>query len=245
MGDVFSPHEIRGAGTRGDDVAAHVLVVDDDTRLRKLLRRFLTEQGFRITVAANAAEARAAMQRFAFDLIVLDVMMPGESGLSLTRTLRQSNGVPILLLTARGEPEERIEGLEAGADDYLAKPFEPRELVARIRSILRRAPPSQDDPPQAALALGACRFDLERGELMRAGRPVRLTTAEERLLRIFAVQPGRPVSREDLSLRLGLNGNLRSVDVQVARLRRKIEDDPKLPRFVQTVRGQGYVLRPG
>ena len=244
MANADVTHAHRAAATSQADPSAHVLVVDDDTRLRNLLRKFLTDQGFRVTAASNAAEARAAMHGITFDLIVLDVMMPGESGLALTQTLRRKGTVPILLLTARNEPEDRIEGLDAGADDYLPKPFEPRELVARMRSILRRSRQNQDWP-RAVVVLGDCRFDADRGELVCAGLPVHLTTAEQRLLGILAAEPGRPVSREDLSSRLDMDGNLRSVDVQVARLRRKIEADPKLPRFVQTVRGQGYVLRPG
>lgn len=223
----------------------HILVVDDDTRLRDLLRRFLAEHGFRITTAANAAQARAKLETLIFDLIVLDVMMPGESGLELTESLRRSNAVPILLLTARGEPEDRIEGFDRGADDYLAKPFEPRELVARIRSILRRVPdraPAQEPPTE--VALGAFRYNLLREELVSASGPIRLTSAETRLLHVLAASPGQLISREELTQRSRFNGNVRAVDVQVTRLRRKIEPNPKQPRYLQTVRGQGYVLRP-
>ena len=223
----------------------HILVVDDDTRLRDLLRRYLAEHGFRITTAANAGQARAKLKTLIFDLIVLDVMMPGESGLELTESLRRASTVPILLLTARDEPEDRIEGFDRGADDYLAKPFEPRELVARIRSILRRvAVPTAAEAPPTEVCLGACRYDLVREELIGPQGPVRLTSAETRLLQVLASSPGQMISREELTQRSQFNGNIRAVDVQVTRLRRKIEPDPKQPRYLQTVRGQGYILRP-
>ena len=168
--------------------------------------------------------------------------MPGESGLELTEALRRDGSVPLLLLTAMGEPENRINGLERGADDYLAKPFEPRELLARIRAILRRAPPP--DLAVGEIKLGEFSFDLRRQELARGSAPVRLTTSEARLLQALAASAGRPISREDLTRRSQLIGNTRAVDVQVARLRRKIEPNPKAPRYLQTVRGEGYVLRP-
>ena len=224
------------------DETPHILVVDDDTRLRKLLHKFLTDSGFRVTTAADAAEARAQFEHFAFDLMVLDVMMPGESGLELTDSMRQRGDVPILLLTAMAEAENRIDGLERGADDYLPKPFEPRELLARIRSILRRAP--LPEIPVSEIKLGECSFDLDRQELARGTLRVRLTTSEARLLKALALSAGRAISREELTRRSALNGNTRAVDVQVARLRRKIEPDPKAPRYLQTVRGEGYVLRP-
>jgi len=214
--------------TSGDDPGeAHLLVIDDDARLRDLLRRYLVESGFRVTTAGDAAEARLKLQSLAFDLLIVDVMMPGE----------------ILLLTAMAEPENRIDGLERGADDYLTKPFEPRELVLRIRNILQRvatAPP----PIVAELRLGALRFDLKRGALYRGQESVHLTEAEAALLLALARQPGEPVSREALSLEAQCSGNLRTVDVQMTRLRRKIERDPKFPRYLQTVRGTGYVLKP-
>ena len=221
----------------------HVLVVDDDTRLRELLRRFLMENDFRVTTAPDARAAQAHTESLAFDLIVLDVMMPGQSGLELTDRLRRANDVPILLLTAMAEPEDRIAGLERGADDYLTKPFEPRELVARIRSILRRAPLARERR-QIRINLGDHSYDLEREELSGPGGPVRLTSAETRLLRALAARPGIAISREELTQASQLGGNVRAVDVQVTRLRRKIEADPKLPRYLQTVRGEGYVLRP-
>jgi two-component system phosphate regulon response regulator OmpR len=221
---------------------SHLLVVDDDVRLRTLLQRYLTSNGYRVTAAAGAAEARALMKGIAFDLLIVDVMMPGESGLDFTRATRAHSQVPILMLTARSEPEDRIAGLEKGADDYLAKPFEPRELLLRCAALLRRtAMPSRS--PHREVKMGETRFDPERGELRRQGRPVRLTSSEAALLRLFASNAGRPFSRSDLCARLGVALE-RSIDVQVTRLRRKIEQDPKLPLYIQTVRGVGYVLVP-
>lgn len=221
---------------------AHILVVDDDRRLRDLLRRYLGENGFVVTTARDAADARAKMQSLCFDLLVLDVMMPGEDGLSLTRSLRQNSDLPILLLTARGAPDDRIAGFEGGADDYMPKPFDPRELVLRIESILRRLP--QDASVTPPLHLGRFRLDLQRGELTAPDTHIPLTASETKLLSLLAIQPGEIISREDLANSMGLGENLRSIDVQITRLRRKIEDDPKQPRFIQTVRGAGYVLRP-
>ena len=225
-----------------DDKTAHLLIVDDDRRLRALLQRYLTDNRFRVTVAADAQDARKLLANLAFDLIVLDVMMPGESGLDLTHSLRDVSDVPILLLTARGTPQDRIAGLEHGADDYLPKPFEPRELVLRIQTILRRAL-KPDAGQKPVLKLGECRFDLERGELTRGGKPVRLTSTELQLLRLFAARPGEPFSRNDLCTMTG-TGLERSVDVQVTRLRRKIEANPRAPIYLQTVRGIGYTLVP-
>ncbi|MEQ9643195.1 MAG: response regulator [Alphaproteobacteria bacterium] len=223
------------------DLGPHILVVDDDARLRDLLQRYLSRNGFRVTAAPDAADARTKLAGFDFDLLVLDVMLPGESGFDLTRHLRRDSEVPVLLLTAMTTAENRIEGLETGADDYLAKPFEPRELLLRIRAILRRRGPAEAPPAQ--LRLGEFEFDLARGELARDGEPVHLTTAELTLLRLFAGQPGATVSREDLLPETGAN-SLRAVDVQITRLRRKIEPDPKNPRYLQTVWGRGYVLWP-
>jgi len=220
----------------------HILVVDDDTRLRDLLRRYLSENGFRVTVAKDAQDARAKLRGLSFDLIVLDVMMPGESGFDLTAALRESNTVPILLLTAMGEADDRITGLERGADDYLTKPFEPRELLLRIRTILRRAPPSSAAPSE--VQLGDCRFDVNREQLFRGASLVRLTTAEARLLRALAQRPGEAMSREELTEASSLNVTPRAVDVHVTRLRRKIEDNPRAPRYLQTIRGKGYALQP-
>jgi two-component system phosphate regulon response regulator OmpR len=220
----------------------HLLVVDDDEKLRTLLQRYLSSNGFRVSVAANAADARALMKSMAFDLLILDVMMPGESGYDLTQSVRASSAVPILMLTAKGETQDRIEGLERGADDYLPKPFEPRELVLRVGALLRRAAP----PAHTAhgdVHMGDCVYDPERGLLKRKGKPVRLTSSESALLQLFAANAGRSFSRSDLCARLGVTLE-RSIDVQVTRLRRKIEEDPKLPLYLQTVRGVGYVLVP-
>lgn len=228
------------AGAPGIE-SPHLLVVDDDERLRALLQRYLSQNGFRVSAAADAAEARALMKSMAFDLLIVDVMMPGETGLDLTRSVRGQSQVPILILTARGEPEDRIAGLEHGADDYLPKPFEPRELVLRCGALLRRAAP----PVQAhrEVKMGEAVFDPDRGELRRKGKPVRLTSSESALLKLFAANAGRPFSRTDLCTRLGVALE-RSIDVQVTRLRRKIEEDPRLPLYIQTVRGVGYVLVP-
>ena len=218
----------------------HLLVVDDDARLCELLRRYLSDSGFRVTTARDASEARLSLATFAFDLVVLDVMMPGESGLELTRALRSEGRVPVLLLTAMAEPEDRVNGLEQGADDYLSKPFEPRELVLRIRNLLQRRPAA--DMASRDVRFGGCRFDVARGELYRGSDIVHLTAAEAGLLSLLAQKPGEAVSREELSL--SLSGNARNVDVQMTRLRRKIERDPRFPRYLQTVRGTGYTLKP-
>ncbi|MDG3440917.1 response regulator [Nitrospirillum amazonense] len=219
----------------------HILVVDDDDRLREALRRYLSQNGFIVSAAADAAAARRMLASLHFDLMVLDVRMPGESGLQLTRSLRADGGLPILLLTANGQPDDRIAGLEAGADDYLPKPFEPRELVLRITSILRRLP--KPASVAAEVRLGRWVFDAEREELRSGEETVRLTSGEASLLRTLAAQPGVVFTREDLG-RAGIDSNARAIDVQVTRLRRKIETDPRQPRYLQTVRGEGYVLRP-
>ncbi len=220
----------------------HLLVVDDDEKLRALLQRYLATAGFRVTAAQNAADAHALMKSIAFDLLIVDVMMPGETGLEFTRNVRANSQVPILILTARGEPEDRIAGLEFGADDYLPKPFEPRELILRVNALLRRAvPPSRS--AHAEVRMGDAVFDPERAQLKRKGKPVHLTSSEAALLQLFAANAGRAFSRTDLCTRLGVALE-RSIDVQVTRLRRKIEEDPKLPLYLQTVRGVGYVLVP-
>jgi two-component system phosphate regulon response regulator OmpR len=220
----------------------HLLVVDDDERLRGLLHRYLTSNGYRVTAAADAADARALMKSIAFDLLVLDVMMPGESGFELMKSLRTHSKVPILILTAKGEAEDRIAGLEIGADDYLPKPFEPRELLLRVGALLRRAtPPARS--AHAEVRMGDSVYDPEHGQLRRKGKPVHLTSSEAALLQLFAANAGRSFSRTDLCTRLGVSLE-RSIDVQVTRLRRKIEEDPKLPLYLQTVRGVGYVLVP-
>lgn len=225
----------------------HLLIVDDDERIRDLLARYLKKNGFLVSAARDAAHARRLLAGLEFDLIVLDVMMPGESGLDLTQSLRQSMATPILLLTARDETSDRIAGLEAGADDYLAKPFEPKELLLRINAILRRMPEPQ--PEKAApkvLTMGDVRYDIDRGEMWDSGDPVRLTGTEVQLMRIFSAHPGEPLSRMRLVEELGRGADgqaqERAVDVQITRLRRKIEADPKQPRYLQTVRGEGYML---
>jgi two-component system phosphate regulon response regulator OmpR len=231
-----------------DQDEPHLLVVDDDARIRELLRRYLAGSGFRVTTAGDAAEARAKLASMEFDLVVLDVMMPGENGFDLTQSLRKTGPLrqigrtPILLLTAMAEPEDRITGLEHGADDYLSKPFEPRELVLRIRNILQRVPASAEVGRQRRF--GAFRFDIERTELFRGEEPVHLTAAEAALLSSLMRRAGEPVSREALADEAQFSGNVRTVDVQMTRLRRKIERDPKFPRYVQTVRGTGYVFKP-
>ena len=230
---------IQSVPVEGDD--RHILVVDDDTRIRTLLQRFLAANGYRVTTAGDAAEARQHLKNFTFDLIVLDVMMPGEDGLGLTASLRKTSDVPVLLLTARGEAADRIAGLESGADDYLPKPFEPRELLLRIAAIGRRA--RAERAALKEIRLGAFRFDPERGEMTRDGQQVKLTGAETALLRLLAANAGKPISRQELAQRTGA-GLERSIDVQVTRLRRKIEDDPKMPLYLQTVRSVGYVLIP-
>jgi two-component system phosphate regulon response regulator OmpR len=225
------------------DSEPHLLVVDDDARLLELLRRYLSDNGFRVTTAADAAEARANLVSFAFDLVVLDVMMPGESGLDLSRDLRRNGTVPVLLLTARAEPEDRIDGLETGAADFVAKPFEPRELVLRLRNILQRRP-ADAAAGASEVRFGGFRFDLARSELWRGGEPVRLTAVEAGLLASLAERAGQAVSREELAESTQFSGNTRTVDVQMTRLRRKIERDPRFPRYLQTIRGTGYALRP-
>ncbi|WP_120499788.1 response regulator [Roseovarius sp. EL26] len=228
--------------------APHLLIVDDDERIRGLLRKFLARNGFLVSIARDSAHARRILSGLEFDLIVMDVMMPGEDGVALTRSLRENLQTPILLLTAKGDTDDRIAGLEAGADDYLPKPFEPKELLLRINAILRRMP--EPEPEQVApkvLNMGPVRFDIERVEMMRGEESVRLTATEVQLMRIFAEHLREPVSRAKLVEDLGRDkgqAQERAVDVQITRLRRKIETDPKQPRYLQTVRGEGYMLIP-
>jgi two-component system phosphate regulon response regulator OmpR len=228
---------------------ALILVVDDDARLRELLSRYLVENGFRVSTADSAAAARDRLRILQPELIVMDVMMPGETGLELTEVLRRDNAMtPILLLTARGAPEDRIAGFEAGADDYLPKPFDPRELVLRVRALLRRAAPPVAVPEALTgpLALGALHFDRARGELRGPGGAVRLTGGEAALLAALAARPNEVLTREDIAAALEMDeAGERAIDVQVTRLRRKIEIDPREPRFLHTVRGRGYILKPG
>lgn len=219
----------------------HILVVDDDARLRQLLSRYLSENGYLVSTAAHADEARGQLAAMEFDLIVLDVMMPGENGVALTRSLRAVNNVPILMLTAMGDTRDRITGLDAGADDYVGKPFEPRELLLRIASVLRRS--SREAAPELRrVRFGIFSFELDRQELTENGLVVHLTTAEAALLSILAQNAGVTLSREEMAQLTGNDGNLRRIDVQITRLRKKIEEDPRMPRYLQTVRNRGYVL---
>lgn len=230
------------------DLDAHLLIVDDDERIRTLLQKFLMRNGFLVTAARDAAHARRILSGLDFDLIVLDVMMPGEDGIAFTRSLREENAVPILLLTAKGDTDNRIDGLEAGADDYLPKPFEPKELLLRINAILRRMPePHVDEASPKVLTLGPIRYDMERGEMWQGEDLVRLTATEMQLMKIFSSNCNEAISRAKLVEELGRDrgqAQERAVDVQITRLRRKIESDPKQPRYLQTVRGAGYMLAP-
>lgn len=222
------------------DDAAHLLLVDDDRRIRALMARYLTAQGYRVTTAEDAADAWRRLGSLAFDLIVLDVMMPGENGFDFATRLRRDSRVPILMLTARSETNDRVRGLEAGADDYLTKPFEPKELSLRIASILRRVAPPAPEPALAPVArFGPFAFDIERGELRRDDDIVRLTDREKLMLQMLARGAGEPVAREALA---GDGANERTIDVQINRLRRKIEIDPANPLYLQTARGAGYRL---
>jgi two-component system phosphate regulon response regulator OmpR len=225
------------------DDAPHILVVDDDQRIRDLLGNFLRNNGYRITTAEDAAGARSSMRNLAFDLIILDVMMPGEDGLSLAKDLRGSSQIPIIMLTARADAEDRISGLEAGVDDYLPKPFDPRELLLRLKNIMKRrtAPEPEAAPAPQEARFGNFTFNIARGELKQAGESIKLTEMERNLLRFFAARPGETVEREELADLSG-NESERSVDVQINRLRRKIEADPANPAYLQTVRGRGYIF---
>ena len=222
------------------DNAPHVLLVDDDQKIRDLLSRYLSENGFRVTPAPDAAAARAALRGLSFDIILLDVMMPGESGLDLARDLKKTRPIPICMLTARCESEHRIEGLEAGVDDYMQKPFEPRELLLRLRNILRRGDPSSTGS-RADIRMGPFTCHVGRGELKRDDVSIKLTEREREMLRQFAQRRGLPIQRHELAAE-GETGSERAVDVQINRLRRKIESDPANPVYLQTVRGKGYIL---
>lgn len=225
------------------DAKTHILVVDDDDRLRSLLKKFLSEQGFMVTVAAEAQEARRKLAWYAFDLMVLDVMMPGESGFDLLKSLKDYPAMPVLMLSAMGEVEDRIQGLEIGAEDYLVKPFEPKELVLRIKTILRRNPAQVEKAN--IVAFGDNRFDLTANQLKRSGETIALTSNEASILKRLAEQVGTPVSREELSRLMPGTGSERAVDVQITRLRKKIEKSAGKPVHLQTVRGAGYVLYAG
>lgn len=222
------------------DDAPHLLVVDDDRRIRTLLSRYLAAEGYRVTTAENAADARAKLGGIAFDLLILDVMMPGETGFELARSIRKTSSVPILMLTARSEKDDRITGLEIGADDYVSKPFEPRELSLRVGSILRRIQPAAAHPPEQ-VRFGPFVFDLARVELRKGEEIVHLTDREREMMRMLAAAPGETVTRETLAGTNSAAGE-RAVDVQVNRLRRKIETNPANPLLLQTVRGIGYRL---
>lgn len=235
-----------------DTSLPHLLIVDDDERIRDLLKRYLIKQGFMVTAARDSAQARRLLAGLAFDLIILDVMMPGEDGVALTAWLRGALATPVILLTAKGESRDRIAGFEAGADDYIAKPFEPRELVLRINVILRRAPRTDAATAPQVITLGAMRYEIETGELRDGRESVRLTQTESALMRILVAAIGQVVSREALIDQMGREKGAsaelaqeRAIDVQITRLRRKIEPDPKRPRFLRTVRGEGYMLATG
>ncbi|MGB6229583.1 MAG: response regulator transcription factor [Litorimonas sp.] len=216
----------------------HVLVIDDDDRIRDLLSRYLGRAGYRVSSARDAADARAKMGGLAYDLLIVDVMMPGEDGMELVASLRNHMDIPMILLTAKGDPSDRIRGLKAGADDYVAKPFEPEELLLRIDAILRR---TGRKTVSDRIRFGPFEYNLQNGVLQRDGETVRLTTSESTLLDLLARQGGGTVSRYVLSE--NVNGESeRAVDVQMTRLRRKLEDDPSEPRHLLTVRGKGYRL---
>lgn len=227
-----------------DGDKAHILVIDDDTRLRSLLQRYLRENGFFVSTASGAAEARARLGEYKFDLLIVDIMMPEESGLEFLATLRQESVIPVILLTAMGETTDRINGLETGADDYLAKPFEPKELVLRIKNILKRAP-KENDNENIVFDLGLCLYDMDKKELMtKQGQIIHITPVEQLLLSVLGQKAGQVFSREKLAEILGAGQSPRSIDVQITRLRKKIEKDSKNPRYLQTVRGKGYMLLP-
>ncbi|MDB2324043.1 response regulator transcription factor [Alphaproteobacteria bacterium] len=219
----------------------HILIIDDDERLRLLLRRFLEESGFRVSDVASTLEARQILTLLAFDMLIIDIMMPGETGLEFLTDLRKSNPVPALFLTALAETENRIQGLELGADDYMSKPFEPRELVLRIKSILGRTRGTGE--PTSRVSFGPFLFDTEAGILTRHGERIHITTAEHKLLGSFAVKPDQVLSRDDLAAAMDGSMKGRSIDVAVARLRGKLEPDPRYPVYLQTVRNKGWLLQ--
>ncbi len=221
------------------DDAPHILVVDDDQRIRDLLARYLVQNGYRVTTASDAATARSSMRGLAFDLILLDWMMPGETGIDLARELTVQTDVPVCMLTARTDPEQRVVGLEAGVEDYIHKPFEPRELLLRLRNILRRGQATNSNSEE--IRMGGFIFHIVRGELKRGDETIKLTERERELLRQFAGKPGQPIPRYQLSSD-DSTGSERAIDVQINRLRRKIETDPSNPVYLQTVRGKGYIL---
>lgn len=222
----------------------HILIVDDDTRLRSLLQRFLREQNFAVSAAKDAPEAREFLVHYKFDLLIVDVMMPGESGFEFLSALRQESNVPVIMLTAMGETSDRINGLECGADDYVSKPFEPKELVLRIKNILKRTPLEKSEG-RTMLELGICVYDLIKKELSnKQGSVIHITPVEQALLNVLGQKPGQIFTRERLAEILGAGQSPRSIDVQITRLRKKIEKDSKNPRYLQTIRGKGYMLLP-
>jgi two-component system phosphate regulon response regulator OmpR len=232
---------MRAARIQQFSTLPHVLVVDDDRRIRELVSRFLKEHGFLAMTAEDAAQARIMLRNFEFDVLVVDVMMPGESGIDLTRSIREEGKTPVLLLTALGEAQDRISGLEAGADDYLAKPFEPKELVLRLNAILRRT--AKPQTPLQPFSIGRWRFDPGFDELTDGKKTMKLTAVEGNLLRALAQNPNTAMSREALAKACSVEAGERTIDVQVTRLRRKIEEDTRAPRYLLTVRGKGYLLR--
>ena len=227
-----------------DNNSTHILVVDDDNRLRLLLQRFLRDNDFYVSTAGNAREARERLQDYKFDILIVDIMMPEETGLEFLSSLRQESDVPVIMLTAMGETEDRIAGLESGADDYLPKPFEPKELVLRIKNILRRTP-KNNQKQQEKLNLGLCWYDMNKKELIaKNGNLIHITPVEQSMLNVLGQKSGQIFSREKLAEILGAGQSPRSIDVQITRLRKKIEKDSKNPRYLQTVRGKGYMLLP-
>jgi two-component system phosphate regulon response regulator OmpR len=221
---------------------AHILVVDDDDRIRSLLARYLTDQDMVVMTAGSANEAREVMRAFSFDLLILDIMMPGETGITFLNDLRRTQPIPVIMLTALGEADNRVEGLEAGADDYIGKPFDPRELLLRIKAVLKRQAPTVTPTRDGSRTVGHWRFDTRRAELQHEGEIIKLTPVENNLLQVLTAQAGKILSREDLARLCQLEGQERAIDVQVTRLRRKIEENPALPRLLQTIRGKGYIL---
>jgi len=220
----------------------HILAVDDDTRLRKLIKKYLRENGFFVTSASSAEEARQYMECLEFDLLVIDIMMPGEDGMDLTSSIRKKSKIPILMLTAVGEQSNIIQGLERGADDYMIKPFEPREFLLRIKSILKRVPPVEDKA-SSEIRFGECLYNFSLNSLTKKGVTIHLTTAETELLRTLALNANNPVARKQLYINTTENYNPRTIDVQITRLRKKVESDPSQPKYLQTIRGTGYLLR--
>ena len=225
-----------------DSDASHILVVDDDRRLRALLQRFLRENGYFVSVAQDADDARQMLADYKFDLLIVDIMMPKETGLVFLEKLRKENRVPVILLTAMGETADRITGLELGADDYLPKPFEPKELLLRLKNILKRAPKIKV-VETVVFDFGECVYDAEKKELIsKQGEVIHITPVEQSLLSVLSEKSGQIFSREELADILGAGQSPRSIDVQITRLRKKLEPDSKNPKYLKTIRGKGYML---